>query len=136
MNVLQIVVAPKAKLAVFYNPVDKCIYFEPSNIIGVVEFQDPDGSEMVANVACYLSYDKFGMYTVPQLQPNFINVIDKEEDFSMHLHKAQIEGISKFYKEMEGKLTEVETIEIKNKGNVSFIKNLKKDPPKKPEDNK
>lgn len=129
MNVLQIMAAPIAKKAVFYNPVDKIVYYETADILGVVEFHDPDGSEIVVNMACYLCTDKFGFYMVPQLQINFLDLIDASEvQLDIGKYAKQMALIAKSYKDFEKNLTGVEAVRVENKGNLSKILRMTKKP--------
>lgn len=122
MNVLQIIAAPNPKKAVFYNPVDKIVYFESADLIGVVEFEDPDGSGMVANLASYLCTDKLGFYMAPQMQLNFLDIIDNSEtELDLGKYKKSMELITEAYKEFDKQFTDVEAVRVENKGNLSKI---------------
>lgn len=127
MNVFQIMPAPKSKKAFFYDPTTKSVYSEVSDIIGIVEFLNPENSEEAIMLPVYLCTDKMGFYSVPQLLPNFLDVVDNELSFDIGKYTNQIQVITDIYKDVDTKLTEVETIQIQHEGKVSFIKrNLKK----------
>lgn len=135
MNVFNIIAAPKTKRAIFYDPITKQTRSERADVIGVVEFLNPDDSDQAVSLACYLCTDKAGFYQTPQMCPDFLDLIDENEVLDLGNYTQQIAIITDIYRQIDEELTGIETVQVKHEGKVSFIKrNLKK--PIKPEDKK
>lgn len=125
MFIINIISAPNPKKAVTYDEKNDNLVITAADVIALVEVPNPDNSNEVATVPMIMCCDSFGVYYPPQLDINFLEFIEQNDIVDIGKYTLLINEIKKFYKES------VDTkVEVKNKGNVSFIKRLKKEDPK------
>lgn len=130
MFIINIIPAPQPKKAVSYDPIEDDLVIQTADVIGLIEVQNPENPQEVANMPMYMVSDEFGIYNAPQVDPHFLEFIELGDALDLDKYKAQIEGIKKFHEEIEN-----ETVEVESKGNVSHIKRFVR-PAKKKEDPK
>ena len=122
MLIINIFPAPHAKRAVWFDPSKDHLVFAVSDVIGLIELENPDNPQESATLPMHMVCDQFGVYTLPQLDMNFLEFAEPADIADMSKYQDQIEEIKTFYKEMKKKGEEV--VEVETKGNVSRIKRI------------
>jgi hypothetical protein len=129
MLIVNIIPAPHSKKAVWYDPQDDHIVIATADVIGLVELENPDNAQEIATIPMYMTADKLGVYTLPQLDVNFLEFLDGNDSVDIGKHVKQIEEIKQLYKK-----TRTEVVEVEKTGNVTqikrIIKNVKTEAPK------
>lgn len=132
MFINSIIPAPNAKKAVWYDPIKDDIVITTSDIIGLIELLNPENPEETATIPMYMTADKLGVYTLPQLDVNFLEFLDPFDSVDLGKYTQQIQDIKILYAKMQAENPEV--VEVETKGNVSQIKriirNIKSESPK------
>lgn len=121
MNILSIMAAPSPKKALLYDNEKDELVFERADIIGLIEMENPDNPGELATMPMYMCHDSFGVYFVPQLSMNFIEFVDDLDNIDLGKYNEQVKDIKKFYEEV---LSDIETVEVESKGNVSHIRRI------------
>jgi len=121
MLILNIIPAQFPKRAVLYDAKNKQLIFETADVIGLVELQNPDDLEEVTVVPMYMTSNTLGVYSLPQLAINFLEIIPLNETVDYSTYLKQIKDIETLLKNLPNK---DEVVEVETKGNISRIKRI------------
>lgn len=119
MFTINIISAPTPRKVVSYDPDKDDILIQVSDIIGLIEVQNPDNPSESTSVPMYMCCDSFGMYFPPQLDINFIEFIDMNTTLDLGKYKDHVDELKKFYAKLK-----TDTVEVEQKGNVSHIRRI------------
>ena len=124
MLIINIIPAPHTKRAVWFDPTDDHLIFALSDVIGLVEIENPDNPEETATIPMHMICDQFGVYTLPQLDMNFLAFAEPSDVADMSKYQEQIDEIKTLYEKMKKQQQGEEVVEVETKGNVSRIKRI------------
>lgn len=130
MLIVNIIPAQVIKRAVWYDPSKDDVVMGVSDVIGLVELENPDNPQEIATIPMYMTCDHLGVYTLPQLDVNFLELIVYDGNpLDIGKYADQIKEIKELYKNIKP-----EVVEVEKKGNVTQIKriirNIKSEVPK------
>lgn len=132
MLIINIIPAPHSKRAVWFDPSKDHLVFALSDVIGLVEIENPDNPQESSTIPMHMVCDQFGVYTLPQLDINFLEFAEPTDIADMSKYQDHINEIKIFYEKMKKEGDQV--VEVETRGNVSqikrIIKNIKMDTPK------
>lgn len=132
MTVLNIIQAPSTKRAVWYDPNRDELILKIADVVGLVELQNPDNIEESTTIPMYMTSDRYGIFSLPQLDANFLEFIDPGDHIDIGNYTDKIEEIKNLYKTLKANSPEI--IEVETNGKVSkikrIIKNVKTEGPK------
>jgi hypothetical protein len=123
MLIINIIPAPHSKRAVWFDPSKDHLVFALSDVIGLVEIENPDNPTESATIPMHMVCDQFGVYTLPQLDINFLEFAEPADVADMSKYQDQINEIKIFYEKMKKQQGD-EVVEVETKGNVSRIKRI------------
>lgn len=122
MMIVNVIAAPHQKRAIWYDPHKNDLIVKPADLIGLIELENPDNPSEIATVAMYMTCDHLGVYGLPQLDVNFLEMINANETLDIGKYTQQIEGIKELYAKIKAKGPEI--VEVETEGNVSKIKRI------------